>query len=165
MVIFEGNSFWNRELYLLYDADSRHYVITNLKSAMAEKYKCNACDTLYDRACSLWTGTSPCFKDLSQYCATCNRWFLSEKCFQNRLTFKVKGKVVSQWRKVCRNCKFTETAYSKNECFKIFCNKNQPSGHFPSIRSAHRNSKSMMDPLSIFPNTYVLSRCVQSVKR
>ena len=34
---------------LLYDAKSEHYnVITNLKAAMAKRYICNACDTLYD---------------------------------------------------------------------------------------------------------------------
>jgi len=59
-VIFSANSLSNKKLYLLYDTDSGHYnVITNLKAAMAKKYVCNACDTLYenshecDKACSL----------------------------------------------------------------------------------------------------------------
>jgi len=192
-VIFSGNSLSNKKLYLLYDTDSGHYnVITNLKAAMAKKYICNACDTLYDKkhkcdkACSLCTATPPCTKDQSKYCGTCNRWFLSEKCFQNHLTLKVKSKLVCKWRQVCRNCSFTVTTDSKHECFKRFCNyciKKQPSGHFcyvspmkpckltdrfrmsSLIRSAHRNLKSMMGPLSIFRTSYVLSRFVQSVKR
>jgi len=48
-VIFDGNSLSNKKLYLLYDLDSKHYVITNLKAAMAKKYIYNACDTLYDK--------------------------------------------------------------------------------------------------------------------
>jgi len=96
---FSGNSVSNKILYLLYDGGHCN-VITNLKAAMAKKYICNACDTLYDfthkcdKVCSLCTATPPCFKDRAKYCATCNRWFLSEKCFQNHLTLKVKGKLV-----------------------------------------------------------------------
>ena len=78
-VTFSGNSLSAKKLYLLYDRDSGHYnVITNLKSAMAKKYICNGCDTLYDNAhkcdkvCSLCTATPPCTKDWSKYC-TCNR--------------------------------------------------------------------------------------------
>jgi len=139
-VIYSGNSFSNKKLCLLYDTDSGHYnVITNLKAAMARKYICNACDTLYDnshkcdKACSLCTATPPSFKDQSKYSGTCNRCFLSEKCFQNHLTLKVKGKLVCQWRQVCRNCSYTVTTDSKHECFKRFCNyciKKQPFGHF-----------------------------------
>jgi hypothetical protein len=58
--------------------------------------------------------------------------FLSEKCFQNHVTLKVKGKLVCQWRHVCRNCSYLVTYDSKHECFKkicTFCNKRQPSGH------------------------------------
>ena len=137
-VIFDGNSLSKKKLYPLCDA-GQYNVVTNLKAAMAKKYICNVCDTLYDnshkcdRACSLCTATPPCSKDQSKYSATCNGWFLSEKCVQNHMTFKVKGKLVCQWRQECPNCSFTVTAYSKHECFKRFCNycnKNQPSGHF-----------------------------------
>ena len=90
-VIFSGNSVSNKKLHLLYD--SGHYiVITNLKGAMAKKYICNACDTLYDfthkcvKACSLCTATPHCTNDRLKYCATCNRLFLSEKWFQNHFT-------------------------------------------------------------------------------
>jgi len=96
-VMFSGNSLSAKKSYLLYD----HYnVITNLKGAMAKKYLCNGCDTLYDKThkcnnvCSLCTATPPCTKDQSKYCCTCNRWFLSEKCFQNHLILKVKDKLV-----------------------------------------------------------------------
>ena len=101
-VMFSGNSISAKKLYLLYNRDSGHYnVITNLKGAIAKRYICNVCDTLYDYAhkcdnvCSLCTATPPCTKDQSKYCCTCNRWFLSEKCFQNHLILKVKGKLVS----------------------------------------------------------------------
>ena len=136
-VLFIGNSNSNKKLYLLYD--SGHYnVITNIKTAMTKRYICNACDTLYDfthkcdKACSLCT-TPPCTKFRSKYGATCNRWFLSKKWFQNHLNQKVKGMLVCQWRQVCRNCSFTVTGDNKHEYFKIFCNncnKKQPSGHF-----------------------------------
>jgi len=126
-VLFGGNSLSNKKLYLLYEGGN-YIVITNLKGAMAKRYICNACDTLYDnrhkcdKACSLCAATPPCIKDFSRYCAKCNGWFLSEKCFQNHLTDKVKGKVVCQWRQVCRNCSFTVTSDSKHEYFKRFCN-------------------------------------------
>jgi len=138
MVIFSGNSLSNKKLYLLYD--SGHYIlITNLKGTMANKYTCNACDTLYDNTherdsvCFVCTATPPCIKDRWMYCATCKRSFMSEKCFQNHLTHKVKGKLVCQWRQLSRNCSFTVTGDSKHEWFKRFrnyCNKKQLSGHF-----------------------------------
>jgi len=85
MVMFSGNSLSPKKLYLLYDRDSGHYnVITNLKAAMAKRYICNGCDTLYDKThkcdkfCFLCTATPPCTKNQSKYCGTCNRWFLSE---------------------------------------------------------------------------------------
>jgi len=44
--IFKGNYLSKKKLYLLYDADSGHYiVITYLKAAMAKRCICNACDT------------------------------------------------------------------------------------------------------------------------
>jgi len=114
-------------------------VITNFKAAMAKRYTCKACDTLYDKthkcdkARSLCTATPPCTKEQSNYCGTRNRRFLSEKCFQNHLTLKVKGKLVCQRRQVRRICSFTVTGDSKHECFKRFCNycnKKQPSFQF-----------------------------------
>jgi len=48
-IIFSGNSLSAKKLYLLYDSDNGHYnVITNIKAAMAKRYICDACDTLYD---------------------------------------------------------------------------------------------------------------------
>ena len=139
-VKLSGNSVSSKKVYLLYDEKDKHYnLITNLKGAMAKKYICNACDTLYDfehkceKVCSLCTATPPCTKDHTKYCATCNRWFLSQNCFQNHLTLKAKGKLVCQWREVWRNCSYLVTLDTKNECFKKFCNycyKNQPGGHF-----------------------------------
>jgi hypothetical protein len=130
--MFRGNSLSAKKLYLLYNSDSGHYnVITNIKAAMAKRYICNACDTLYDfsHKCDKAILYQRSEKRLWQ----CNRWFLSEKCFQNHLILKVKGKLVCQWRQVCRNCSFTVTFGSEHECFKKFCNlcnKTQPSGHF-----------------------------------
>ena len=139
-LIFSENSLSDKKLYLLYDSDNGHYnVITNIKAVMAKRCICNACDTLYDKThkcdkvCSLCNATPPCTKDQTKYCTTCNRCFLSEKCFQNHMTLKVKSKLVCQWRQVCRNCSYLATGYSKHECNKTFCtncNKKQPSGHF-----------------------------------
>ena len=48
-VMFSGNTLSDKNLYLLYNAGTRHYnVITNIKAAMAKTYMCNACDALYD---------------------------------------------------------------------------------------------------------------------
>jgi hypothetical protein len=87
--IFSGNSLSNKKLHLLYD--SGHYiVITNLKGAMAKKYICNACDTLYDLNTSVlrlapYVQRHHTTNDRLKYCATCNRC-LSEKWFQNHFT-------------------------------------------------------------------------------
>ena len=43
------------------------------------------------------------------------------------------GKLVFQWRKLCRNCTYLETGDYRHDCFKIccnICNKKKPSGHF-----------------------------------
>jgi hypothetical protein len=139
-VIFSGYSVSTKKLYLLYDSDSRHYnVITNLKAAMAKRYMCEACDSLYDnthkcdKKCSQCTATPPCIKDQSKNCGTCNRWFLSEKCFQNHLVQKEKGSLVCQWKQICRKCNFSVTGDSRHECGKkvcTYCNKKQPLGHY-----------------------------------
>jgi len=91
--MFSGNSLSNKKLYLLYHANSENFnVISNIKVAMAKRCMCNACDTLYDKtnkrvkAEFLCIATKPCSKDQSNYCGTCNRWFLSEKRLQNDLT-------------------------------------------------------------------------------
>jgi len=104
-LMFSGNSLSGRKFYFLYNADTKHYsVITNIKAAMAKAYNCKACDTFCgfthkcDKACSLCTTTPPYTKDETKFCGTYNRWFLSEKCFQNHLVLKVKGKVVCQCR-------------------------------------------------------------------
>ena len=121
-----------------------------------------------------------------KYCGTCNRWFLSEKYFQNHMTLKVKGKLVCQWRQVCRNCSFIVKEVSKHECFKKLCNdcyKSQHSGHFSYVDPL-KPSKLTYRFLYVlfhmvctqdlekhdrtfqhFPNSYVLSSCVLNVKR
>ena len=57
-----------------------------------------------DNACSLLTPTPPCTKFQSMNCDTCNRSFLSDKCYQNHLTLTVKSQLVRDCRRVCRNC-------------------------------------------------------------
>ena len=191
-IMFSGNSLFDKKLNLLYDSNLGHYsVITNLKGAMTKKYICNGCDTLYknthkcDEVCSLCTATQPCTKDQTGYCVTYNRQFLSEKCFQNHLTFKVKDKLVCQWRQVCRNFSYLVTSDSKYEYFKIFynyCNKKQPSGHFCYVATLNSNKLSDMflyvffdteftqhiekgdASLSVYRTPYVLNKCVVNVK-
>ena len=158
---------------------------------MAKRYIRNECDTLYDnkhkcdRAFFLCTATPPCFKDRSKCCATCNRWYLSEKCFQNHLNIEVNGNLVCHWRQIWRNCSFTVTGSWKHECFKRFynyCNKKEPSGHFSAwlhwnpaifqnglcmfslIRSAHRTLKSTAF-FWAYSMPHVLNRCDSNVKR
>jgi hypothetical protein len=102
-------------------------VITNIKVAMAKRYIWETCHTLYDnthkcdKTCSQCTATPPCVKDRSKYCDTCNRWFLSEKCFHNHFVLKMNGKLLCRWKQMCRKCNYTVTANSKHECNKRFC--------------------------------------------
>ena len=124
-VMFSGNSLPTKKLCLQYYRDNEHNnVITNRMGAMATKYICNGSDALYDKThkfdevCSLCT-TPPCTKDEIKYCGTCNRRFLSEKCFQNHLTL-TESKLVCQWRQVCRNCSYSVKGYSKHECLRNF---------------------------------------------
>ena len=111
-VMISGNSRSAKKLHLVYNRDNEHCnVIINLKGAMAKQYICNGCDTLYNKThpcdvvCSLCTDTPPCTKDQTKYCRICKRQFLSEKYFQNYLTLKWKGKLICQWRQVCRKCR------------------------------------------------------------
>ena len=68
------------------------------------------CDVLYDKtltsdnACFLSLPRPACTKFQSMYCDTCNRSFLSDKCYQNHLTLTVKSKLVFECRRVCRIC-------------------------------------------------------------
>jgi hypothetical protein len=67
-IMFSGNSDSCKKLYLLYNADTRHYnVISNIKAVMAKKYMCNTVTPyiIYKcgKACSLCTVTPPCTKD------------------------------------------------------------------------------------------------------
>jgi len=136
---------------------------------MAKRYICNGCGTLYDRmhksdnVCTLSIATSPYTKDQTKYSSTSNRRLLNGKCFENHLTLNVKGKLVCQWRQVCRNCRYSVRPDSKHQLFKKFrnfCNKKEPSGHycylpplkttscrsrfcrFSSIRIAHKTLRS-----------------------
>jgi len=84
---FQWKLSFEQEIYVKYDTG--HYkVIRNMKAAMFKTYHVTR-DTLYDnthkcdKTCSLCTATPRCFKVLSKYCATCNSWFLIEKCYQN----------------------------------------------------------------------------------
>ena len=158
---------------------------------MAKRYICDECDTLYDKThkcdnvCSLCNATPPCRKDQTKYCSTCNRYFLSEKCFKNHLNLKVKNKLGCQWRQVCLNCSYLVTGDSKHECNKRFCtncNKKQPSSHFCYVAplTASKLSKKYIYAFfigsvrktlpgitglsDIFRISYVLSNCVLNVK-
>jgi hypothetical protein len=93
----------------------------------------------------------------------------------------MKGKLVCQWRQVCRKL---VTGDSKHECDKRLrnsCNQKQPSDHYCYVaplkpsklsdkymyvffeRSVHKTFKSVMGLLNIFQTTYVLGKCVLSV--
>ena len=121
-VMFSGNSLSAEKLYLLYDEKDK-----TLQCDQPQGCNCKrgiyvtrvthytALHIKVTKVCSLCTGTPLCTKDQTKYCAPCNRWFLSEKCFQSHVTIKVKGKLVCQWRQVCRNCSFIITSDSKQK--------------------------------------------------
>ena len=77
--------------------------------------------TLYMNICTNVTNVFPVYcytpwtKDQTKYCGICNERYLSETCFQNHLTFIMKGKLVCQWRQLCRNCSYLVTGDSKHE--------------------------------------------------
>ena len=70
-VTFRGNSHSAKRSYLLYDRDNKHYYVNpKLKAAMAKKYMCNGCETVYDKThkCdNVCTTTTPCTKDQNKY--------------------------------------------------------------------------------------------------
>jgi len=54
----------------------------------------------------------------------------------------VKGKLLCQWRQVCRKCSLRVTGDSKHQCFKKFCNycnRKQLSGHFSYVATFKPN--------------------------
>jgi hypothetical protein len=155
---------------------------------VAKRHIYNACDALYDythtcdKACSLCTATPPCTNRSVMIHAT---GLFSVKSVQNHLTLNAKGKLVCQWRQVCRNCNFLETSNSKHECFKKFCNycnkNNIPaifatwlhsnlanfqsdSCTFSLTWSVRKIWKDMKDLSNMYRTLFVLSKCVQSLK-
>ena len=49
-IMFEKILFRTKKLYLQYHRENEHYdVITNLKGALAKRYTCNGCGTLYNK--------------------------------------------------------------------------------------------------------------------
>jgi Tfp pilus assembly protein PilX len=118
---------------------------------MCKKYICNGCDTFYDRThtcdktCALCTAVSPCTKD--EYCATCNRTFLNKRCFQDHKTLNMRGKLVCQWKSICRKCRHTVTTDNKHVCFMRHCtncNTKKPSGnqcYVPPLKPGKHSDK------------------------
>jgi len=190
--MFRENSPSAKKLHLLYDRDNEHYnVITNLNVGMAKRYICNGCDTLYDKThkydkvCSLCTATPACTKAQTKHCSTCNRRFLKWETFSELFNSQSERQASLLVETICRNCSYLVTGDSKHECFKKFCNicnKKQPSGHFcyvaplkpskfsdnfvtfSSIRNAHKSLRNVMGLLNIYRTSYVLNKCVPSVK-
>ena len=58
-----------------------------------------------DNTRSPFPDTPPCTKVQSRYCESCERSYLNDKCYQNRLTVTVKSKLVCECRQLCRNCR------------------------------------------------------------
>ena len=121
-----------------------------------------------NKSCSLCTATPSCSKNQTRYCGTCNRTFLSEKCFQNHLTLRFKGKQVCQWRQVCRNCNFSITTDFKHEYFKKFCtycNKKQPSDQFCYVTPLKLNKLSNKYMFVLLYGVHARSRQVWRIFR
>ena len=136
-----------------------------------------------DRVCSVCIAKAHCTKVQTKHCDTCNRRFLSEKCFQNHLTLKMKGKLVCQWGTyaeivviwllqilsmnalrnfviivIRNNLQFifaTWFHWNLGSCQTRFCT-------FSLTRSAQRTFRSMMDPLFIFPISCAKQMCSKS---
>jgi len=120
------------------------------------------------------------------YCVTCNRSFLSDKCYQNHLTLTVKSKLVCECRPVCRNCSLlwlhilslnvsrhsaiSVTISSHQSVFATSLRSSLASFHtdlctFCLIRNARKILNRMMDISNTYRTLCVLSKCVQSVKQ
>ena len=102
--MFTGKSFSAKNFYLLF-VNGHFNVISNLKGISEKKYILKVV-TIYMTNARKFVPCVPLHHTLrkTKYCRICNRRFLSEKCFQTNLTLKVKGKLVCQWRQICRNC-------------------------------------------------------------
>jgi len=92
-IIFEGQVDSTKRLNILYDDVERHYVIANLKGAVARKYVCKGWNKVCtsnvthacDETCSDCMASPPCaFSVVRIPCAECNRYFRTHTCFANQ---------------------------------------------------------------------------------
>ena len=83
-------------------------ILCQSKAPIAKQYICSVCDALYDKIYTSHNACppthAPCTKFQAMYCDTCSMSFLSDKCYQNRLTVRAKSKLFCECRRVCRNC-------------------------------------------------------------
>jgi hypothetical protein len=113
---------------------------------MAKQWMCNArkpCITKHSRVTTLAPSAPPrpCTKFQSKYCDTCNRSFLSDKCYQNCLTVTANSKLVCECRRVCRNCsllwlQILSLKVSRHSAISVTISSHQ-SFFAPSLHSSH----------------------------
>jgi len=135
-----------KRLNLLYDDVERHYhVITDLMSAMAKLYFCQACNKIYwrdvthvcEETCSDCMMSPPCaFEDIRVPCEICNRNFRSQKCFDIHKRRTPKKRTVCERKRYCGTCGALVTR-ENHECNKRFCQnykQNIVAGHLCFMR-------------------------------
>jgi hypothetical protein len=125
-MIFEGQNASEKRIYLLYDEVTRqNHVIANLTGAMAKRYVCEGCGKSQthksNKSCTDCMSTPSCaLSEVRIPCASCNRTFISQACFDRHRTNKMKGKTVCEKKRNCSNCGTTLTS-KKHECYKFYC--------------------------------------------
>ena len=129
-IIFDGRNESEKRIHLLYDETTRHYtVITNLKDAKAKPYVCKCCGKgcrshlshKCDETFSDCMSTPPCtFSGVRIPCASYNRTFRSQTCFDRHMTNKLRRKTVCAQKRNCSNCGIL-LSHKKPDCYKTYC--------------------------------------------
>jgi hypothetical protein len=128
---------------------------------------------------------APCTKFQSKYCDTYNGSYLSDKCYQNRLTLTVNSKLVCECRTVCRNCslfwlQILSSKVSSHSAISVTISSHQSVFatwlHSSPVRF-HKDLCTFFDKectqvleqrdgyFEQHRTVYVLSKCVQGVKQ
>jgi len=110
-IMYEGQVDYSKYLKLLYDDIERQYhVITNLTSAMAKRYVCNAYHKCCGRdithvcvqtCCDCMTSPPYALSGTRFRCDGCKRHFRSRTCFANHKQSTSKNKSVCERRRCC----------------------------------------------------------------
>lgn len=107
--------------------DCEHYsVILKPTAALATTYFCEHCTTCYTTRyghkkcaikCNSCLSTPPCMKDIKIECESCNRIFVSARCYHIHIRSNLCDRM-----KLCKNCSTSYTVEKKDHiCGESYC--------------------------------------------